>query len=159
MEEDKVFEAYSDESGINVDDRYTSVSVVSGEAWVLNCLRDKLNKTLKDEKVKEVKFFRITGYGSTITKAAIKFIECTVNDFAAYRRVRVDTITTDNKSLERDNYGLGNKPDLERMYYVVLADIVRRWGYTKWGFYPDMNSKVDWSEIVSYLNRTRLRKV
>jgi len=158
MEEDKVFQAYSDESGINVGDRYTSVSVVSGEADMLSCLRDRLGETLEDKKVKEVKFFDIKGYRSPITQAAIRFIECTVNGFAVYGRVRVDTITTYNKSLERDNYDFDNKPDLERMYYVVLADIVRRWGHTKWGFYPDMNSKVDWSEIVSYLNRTRLRK-
>ena len=158
MEEDKVFQAYSDESGINVGDRYTSVSVVSGEVGALSCLRDKLNETLKDKQVDEVKFFKIKGYRSPFTQAAISFIECTVKDFAIHNKVRVDTITTDNKPLERDNYDCGNKPDLERMYYSVLADIVRRWGYTKWGFYADMNSKVDWSEIVSYLNRTRLRK-
>jgi len=37
MDEARVFKAYSDESGINVGDRYTSVSVVSGEAEVLKC--------------------------------------------------------------------------------------------------------------------------
>lgn len=158
MEEDKVFQAYSDESGINVGDRYTSVSVVSGEAEVLNCLRDKLNKTLRDKNIDEVKFFKIKGYKSPFTQAAISFIECVVNDFARYNKVRVDTITNDNKSLERDNYGDGDKPDLERIYYSVLTDIVRRWRYTKWGFYADVNSKVNWKEIVSYLNRTKLRK-
>lgn len=158
MENDRMLRAYSDESGINVGDRYTSVSVVSGEVGVLNCLRDKLNKTLRDKNIDEVKFFKIRGYRSPFTQAAISFIECVVNDFARYNKVRVDTITTDNKSLERDNHGSGNKPDLERMYYSVLANIVRRWRYTRWGFYADMNSKVNWSEIVSYLNRTRLRK-
>ena len=53
MAETKVLEAYSDESGINVGDRYTSISVVSGEADVLDCLRDRLSETLKDKKVKE----------------------------------------------------------------------------------------------------------
>lgn len=158
MDEDKVLQAYSDESGINVGDKYTSVSVVSGEAEVLNCLRDKLGKTLRDKKVDEVKFSEIKRYESPVTKAAINFIECTVNDFAIYNRVRVDTITTDNECLASDNYDYGNKPELERMYCCVLANIVRRWRSTKWGFYPDMNSKVDWSEIVSYLNKTRLRK-
>ena len=159
MAETKVLEAYSDESGINAGDRYTSISVVSGEADVLDRLRDRLSETLKDKKVKEVKFFDTRrGHRSTYTEAAIGFIECAVNDFAVYGRVRVDTITTDNKPLERDDYDFDNGPDLERMYYTVLADMVRRWGYTKWRFYPDMNSKVDWSEIVSYLNRTKLRK-
>ena len=153
-----MFKAYSDESGINVGDRYTSVSVVSGEAEVLNCLRDKLGKTLRDKNVDEVKFSEIKRYGSSVAKAAINFIECTVNDFAIYNRVRVDTITTDNACLAGDNYDSGNKPELERMYYCVLANIVRRWRYTKWGFSPDMNSGINWSEIVSFLNMSRLQK-
>lgn len=158
MKEDKVFEAYSDESGINVGDKYTSVSVVSGEAGVLNCLRDKLGETLRDKKVDEVKFSEIRRYESPITEAAITFIESTVNEFAIYNRVRIDTITTDNKYLESDNYDSANKPELERMYYCVLANIVRRWRFTEWGFYPDINSGVNWSEIVTFLNMTSLQK-
>jgi len=158
MEKDKVFEAYSDESGINVGDKFTSVSVVSGEVGVLNCLRDKLAKTLSDKNIEEVKFLNIRGYRSPITQAAIDFIECTVNDFAIYNRVRVDTITTDNESLGRNNYDSGNKPELERMYYCVLANIVRRWKSTKWCFYPDVSSKINWSEIITYLNMTRQQR-
>lgn len=158
MDEDKVLQAYSDESGINVGDRYTSVSVVSGEAEVLNCLRDKLNKTLRDRNVEEVKFSEIKRYPSPVTQAAINFIECTVNDFAIYKKVRVDTITTDNEYLDQNSYDSGNKPELERMYYCVLTNIVRRWRSTKWGLYPDINSRVNWSEIISYLNRTALQR-
>jgi len=153
-----VFQAYSDESCINFGDRYTSVSVVSGEVGVLNCLRDKLGKTLRDKNVDEVKFSKIERYGSPVTQAAIDFIKCVVNDFAIYNRVRVDTITTDNESLGHNNYYSGKKPELERMYYCVLANIVRRWNYTKWSLYPDKNSKINWSEIVSYLNMTRLQR-
>ena len=125
---------------------------------MLNCLRDKLGETLRDKNVEEVKFSEIKGYGSPITKAAIKFIESIVNDFAIYNSVRVDTITTDNECLDGNNYDYGNEPELERMYYCVLANVVRRWGCTKWGFYPDMNSGVNWSEIVSFLNMTRMQK-
>lgn len=153
-----MFKAYSDESGINVGDRYTSVSVVSGEARVLNCLRDKLNEKLREKEVKEVKFFKIKGYRSPVTQAAINFIKCTVDDFAVYNKVRVDTITMDNEYSEGDDDDCGNKPELERMYYCVLAHIVRMWRYTKWGFYADRNSKVNWSKIVSYLNMTRMQK-
>jgi len=158
MKEDRIFKAYSDESGINIGDRYTSVSVVSGEEDVMDCLRVKLNKALRDENAEEVKFFKIKGFRSRFTRAAIKFIECTVNDFAIYNKIRVDTITTDNESLERYNSDCDSKPDLGWMYYKVLANIVRRWKNTKWGFYADVNSKVNWSEIVSYLNKTRLQK-
>lgn len=158
MSEDKVVKAYGDESNINIGDRYTSVSVVSGEAGVLDCLRDKLDRTLKEKNVDEVKFSEIRKYGSLVTQAAIKFIEFTVNDFAVHNRVRVDTITMDNECLAGDNYDCGNKPELERMYYCVLAYIVRRWRHTKWDFYADVNSRVNWGEIVAYLNVTRVQR-
>jgi hypothetical protein len=158
MSEDKVLKAYSDESGINVGDRYTSVSVVSGEAGVLDCLRDKLDKTLREKNVDEVKFSEIRRYGSLVTQAAVKFIECTVNEFAVRTRVRVDTISMDNEYLAGDNYDYGNRPELERMYYSVLAYIVRRWRHTKWDFYADVNSRINWGEIIAYLNVTRLQK-
>jgi hypothetical protein len=62
MREGKVFQAYGDESCINVGDRYTSVCVVSGEVEALNYLRDRLGETLRDKNVDEVKFSDITRY-------------------------------------------------------------------------------------------------
>ena len=156
MREGKVFQAYSDESGINVGDRYTSVSVVSGEAEALNYLRDKLRETLRDKNVDEVKFSKISRYGSPFTKAAVDFVGCVVNDFAIYNSVRIDTITTDNECLNGQDYDSDSEPDLEGMYYHVLSNVGRRWGCTKWGFYPDENSGVNWSEIVSSLNMTSM---
>jgi hypothetical protein len=158
MSEDRALRAYGDESGINVGDRYTSVCVVSGEAGVLDCLRRKLDKTLREKNVDEVKFTKIRRYEGPMAQAAVKFIECTVNDFAAHNKVRVDTITMDNEYLGGDNYDYGHKPELERMYYCVLAHIVRRWRYRRWDFYADVNSRVDWQEIVEYLNMTSMQK-
>lgn len=149
MREGKVFQAYSDESGINVGDRYTSVSVVSGEAEALNYLRDKLRETLRDKNVDEVKFSKISSYGSPYTKAAVDFVGCVVNDFAICNKVRIDTITTDNECLNGEDYDSVSEPDLEGMYYHVLSHVGRRWGCTQWGFYPDENSRVNWSGIVS----------
>jgi len=156
MREGKVFQAYSDESGINVGDRYTSVCVVSGEAEALNYLRDKLGETLRDKNVDEVKFSEISRYGSRVTEAAVDFVGCVVNDFAIYNSVRIDTITTDNECLNGEDYDSDSEPDLEGMYYHVLSNVGRRWGCKKWGFYPDENSGVNWSEIVSSLNMTSM---
>jgi hypothetical protein len=156
MREGKVFEAYSDESGINVGDRYTSVSVVSGEAETLNYLRDRLGETLRYKNVDEVKFSNITRYGWPVTEAAADFVGCAVNDCAIYNRVRIDTITTDNGCLNGGDYDSGSDPDLEGMYYHVLSNVGRRWGCMKWDFYPDENSGVNWSGIVSRLNMTSM---
>jgi hypothetical protein len=152
MTEGKVFEAYSDESGINAGDRYTSISVVSGEVEALNDLRDRLGETLRDKNVGEVKFSNITRYESPVTEAAVDFVECVVNDFAAYNRVRIDTITTDNGCLNGGDYDSGSDPDLEGMYCRLLPNVGRRWGCTKWSFYPDEHPGVNWSGIVSRFN-------
>jgi len=154
MREGKVFQAYSDESGINVGDRYTSVSVVSGEAEALNYLRDKLRETLRDKNVDEVKFSKITRYERPVTKAAVDFIGCVVNDFAIYNRVRIDTMTTDNECLNGEDYDSVSEPDLEGMYSHVLSNVGRTWGCTQWGFYPDENPRVNWSEWGSSLSMT-----
>jgi len=148
MREGKVFQAYSDESCINVGDRYTSVCVVSGEAEALNYLRDELGETLRDKNVHELKFSNITGYERGVTEAAVDFVGRVVN-FAVYNRVRIDTITTDNECLNGGDYDCVSEPDLEGMYCHLLPDVGRRWGCTKWGFYPDEHPGVNWSGIVS----------
>ncbi len=47
---------------------------------------------------------------------------------------------------------------LEHMYYCLLAHMIRQWNNTKWNFYPDVNSKIEWGGIIAYLNMTRLHK-
>ena len=147
----KIFKAYSDESGINYGDQYTSVSIVSGEEVILNSLRDKLAQKVSDKRINEVKFVEITSYSSPKTQTARAFVEIAINDFAVFKKIRIDTIT-------RDNQSYGNKPDLEHMYYCLLSHIVRQWQNTKWDFYPDVNSKINWGEIVFFLNLARLHK-
>jgi hypothetical protein len=152
MREGRVFQAYSDESCINVGDRYTSVCVVSGEVEDLNSLRDELGETLSSKNVHEVKFSKITRWGWPVTEAAVDFVGCVVNHFAAYNRVRIDTITTDNGSVSGRDYDSGSDPDLDRMYCHLLSSVGRRWGCTKWGFYPDEHPGVNWNGRVSCLN-------
>lgn len=154
MTEGKVFEAYSDESGINVGDRYTSVCVVSGEAEALNSLRDRLGETLRDKNVDEVKFSNITRYERPVTEAAVDFVGCVVNDFAVYNRVRIDTITADNGWLNGGDYDCGSDPDLEGMYRHLLSNVGRRWGCRKWGFHTDEHPGVNWSGIEAFVDRT-----
>ena len=154
----KVFQAYSDESGINDEDLYTSVSIVSGEEAILNCLRDKLSQEISNKRIKEVKFVKVTSYKSTIAKAAKTFIYSVVNDFAIFKKLRIDTITVDNQYLLSTFPDYDKEQKLEHMYYCLLAHMVRRWNNAQWYFYPDVNSKINWNEIISYLNMTKLHK-
>lgn len=149
----KVFQVYSDESGINDGDPYTSVSIISGEEAILNCLRDKLAQEISNKRINEVKFVKVTSHKSTIAQAAKAFIKSAVNDFAIFKKIRIDTITMDNQSPD-----YGDKKNLEHMYYCLISHIIRQWNNTHWNFYPDVNSKINWSEIISYLNMTKLHK-
>ena len=62
MNQKKIFQAYSDESGINEKERYTSISVISGEEEALCFLRDKLAKEISDKGIEEVKYLKVTRY-------------------------------------------------------------------------------------------------
>lgn len=117
----------------------------------LSCLRDKLFQEVNARGIGEVKFVKITRYNSPKTQAARAFIKAAISYFAIYKKIRIDTIT-------RDNQPYGKKPDLEHMYYCLLSHIVRQWQNTKWDFYPDVNSKINWSDIISFLNLARLQK-
>jgi hypothetical protein len=153
-----MFQAYSDESGINNEDLYTSVSVVSGEVTELKNLRDSLVKILNDEKVREVHFQEITGYKKPVAKAARFFIKTAVNDFAALKQIRIDTLTVDNKYIRSvfPDYDMEQK--FEHMYHCLLSHIGRMWNNLNWNFYPDTNSKVNWYNITSFINKTKLNK-
>ncbi len=143
MNQTKVFQAYNDESGIGNEDRYTSISVISGEKEILNCLREKLAQEISQKRVKEVKFVKVTSYKSIIAQAAKTFIYSVINDFAIFKKLRIDTITVDTQYLISTfpDYDKGQK--LEHMYYCLLAHIVRQWNNAQWNFYPDANSKVN----------------
>jgi len=151
----KAFSAYSDESGINPRDPYTSIAVVSGEREALISLRNKLSRIVDEKKVGEVKFVKVVRPKSTLTQAANSFIRCAITDFAICRKVRIDILTNCNV---KDNTNTTIGPPLERMYYVLLSHIIRQWHETTWNFYPDSNSKINWAEIISYLAMTRLHK-
>lgn len=154
----KIFQAYSDESGINIEDPYTSVSIISGEEKELNCLRDRLSQDISDKRINEVKFVKITRHKSTITQTARTFINVAINDFAIFKKIRIDTITMDNQYLFSTFPDYNVEQKLEHMYYCLLSHIVRQWNNVKWNFYPDVNSKVNWNKIVLFLNKTRLSK-
>lgn len=158
MDTQKGFQAFSDESGINYKDPYTSIPIVSGEEEVLNCLRDKLVQEINDKGINEVKFTGITRHKSPVTQAAIAFIRSAVNDFAKYRKIRIDTMTMDNQYLLSTFPDYDNEQKLEHMYHCLLSHIGRQWNNTRWNFYPDINSKVNWNKIINFLSITKLHR-
>ena len=154
----KTYQAYSDESAINPTDRFVSVSVVSGEATILNNLRDYLAEIINNEKVKEVHFGEITGSQRPVTKAAKSFINKVINDFASSRKIRIDTLTIENGYYFNIFPNNTKEEEIEHMYHILLSHIGRQWNNEKWSFYPDSNSHVNWENIISFINNTKLIK-
>jgi len=151
MNDKQLFSAYSDESG-TFDHRFQSIAIVSGEEDIINELRRKLQNELNDKKIYEVKFSEITGYQSPRAEVARQFINFAVKDFANYKRIRIDILTWDIQDSRHNIPNIDNVNNLQIMYYKVLEHMAGQWKEIRWNFYPDTNSKVNWNEIIKYLN-------
>jgi len=146
------YEAYADESGITEDDEYTSVAIISGEKDKLNNLRHQL-LCINNNKVDEVKFLQCTRLHSPMVKIAQACIKCVIDEFIRNESIRIDIIT-------KSNIIPSNRmsDEIEHMYCTLFTHIARCWRKNAWNFYPDENSKIDWSNIVSSLNMTTLER-
>jgi len=153
---DELFSAYSDESGI-YDERYQAIGVVSGPDTELAQLRTRLKDILGEEGVNELKFLNITRSQSKRTKAARRFLTYTVKEFASQVKLRIDVIIWDDQNFPKAQTE-ERASRLEDMYHRVLTYIGRQWNQISWNFYPDENSQIQWEQIVSFLNRTRLNR-
>lgn len=148
-----VYLAYSDESGIFTE-RYQSIGVVSGTKESLSLLRTKLKEILIENNITEVKFSEIRTHAPRI-KAARGFIEKGIK-FAKRNEIRLDILSWDMHDTRHTISGRDDIGNLERMYYKMLRHISERWKQLYWEFYPDENSTVDWRELISYLNKTKI---
>lgn len=149
------FVAYSDESGI-FDKRYQAIGVISGEKRDMLAIRSELNRILKNNNVKEFKWKQIRTDRKKIEVANL-FVQKAV-EFAVQGLIRIDVLIWDMHDKRHSIPRRDNQANLERMYYKVLRHISERWGKRHWELYLDKNSAINWLEIWSYLNQTRLPK-
>ena len=152
-----MFSAYGDESG-TFDHRFQSVAIVSGEEDTIDELRKKLRYEVNDKGIREARFAEVKGYQSPTAEVARQFIDCTVREFANYKRIRIDVLTWDIQDSRHSIPDMDDVSNLQIMYYNALAHMALQWKKTRWNFYPDTNSKVNWSEIAKYLNMRDLSR-
>lgn len=148
-----IFSAYSDESGC-FSERYQAIGIISGDKIILYKLRDELGMILKNQNVNEVKFSEVRTHRPKL-KAAQLFVKKAVG-FAMQRNIRIDVLLWDTHDKRHAIPGRDDVANLERMYYKALRNISERWHQHNWELYPDDGSKINWSEIKSYLNKTRI---
>jgi len=132
------------------------VSIVSGETHSLDLLRDRLLRILEENGLSRVEWKEVTG-DRRRTIAAITYISAAAA-FAIEGAIRMDILTWDMHDDRHRIRGRDDIANLERMYYRLFTNMAKRHGQTRWSFYPDENSALDWEEIAQYISTTRLHK-
>jgi len=149
----KIFSAYSDESGC-FRERYQAIGIVSGGKENLETLNSELKKILNNKRTSEIKFEEVRTHRPKV-EAAELFLNRAI-EFARHKKIRIDVLLWDTRDSRHDIFGRDDIANLERMYYKVLKHISKRWNQTEWKLCPDRNSAINWSEIQSYLNKTKM---
>jgi len=138
---DKIYEAYSDESGFHAE-RFQSLSVVSGERCALESLRKELSDILKAHSLSELKWEDVKGHKPKL-QCANKFLKIAIK-YACEGKVRIDVLLWDVQDSRHAICGRNDIKNLGRMYYKILVHIARRWKCKKWSVFPDINSAINW---------------
>lgn len=114
---------------------------------LINALDDSglSGKELKWEKIRTAKY-RFAG---------LKFLSI-LYPYLLHRELRVDSIIWDTSDARHNIMKRDDKKNFEIMYYRLLFDCMqKRWGHgSLWGFYPDENSQVDWSEFIKIMDNS-----
>jgi hypothetical protein len=148
-----IFSAYSDESGCFTED-YQSIGVVSGKTEELERLKEELSQILAKNRVKEIKFAEVRTHSPKV-RAAQEFVDKAI-EYVINHSIKIDVLCWWIRDARHDIHGRDDLANLARMYYKVLRNISEKWHALNWMILPDKGSKLNWSEIVGYLNRTRL---
>lgn len=147
------YSAYSDDSGCFAE-AYQSICVLSGITDKLERLREELAQILIRNRVTEIKFEKVRTHCPKV-KAAQEFADKAIENILA-QYIKIDVLCWWLGDSRHNIYGRDDPANLARMYYKVLRNICEKWGNHDWTIYPDMGSKLDWGEVVGYLNNTRL---
>lgn len=147
------FSAYSDESGC-FSERYQAIGIISGDKGHLFELRDELGRIIQKKEVNEAKFSEVRTHRPKL-EVAQAFIKRGI-DFARQKKLRIDVLLWNTHDRRHSIPGRDDMANFERMYYKVLRHISEQWHQNNWELYPDDGSKINWSEIKSYLSSTRI---
>lgn len=147
--------AFSDESGC-FNNRFQSIGIVSGQSDHLSSLRDELRSILARLKVKEVHFEKVRSH-TPMLSAACYYVDISIK-YVVQGMVSIDVLCWDTQDSRHDIRRRDDVANLERMYFKILRNVAEKWRQDKWYFFPDKGSKLNWAEITSYLNNTRLNR-
>ena len=152
-ESDEFFSAFCDESGC-FSENYQSIAVVSGKTVELERLKDDLSQILIKNSVREIKFEEVRTHSPKV-RTARQFVDKAI-EYINARILKIDILCWWTKDSRHDIDSRDDFANLARMYYKVLRNVSEKWHVHNWMIFPDRGSKLNWGEVVDYLNKTRL---
>lgn len=154
MDTRSIFSVYSDETGL-FDKRFQGIALVSGPDAALLALRNRLQSILQKNGVDEIKFSEVRTHRPKLLTAQ-GFIGCSVREYAIHAKCRIDVLVWDTQDLRHAIRGRDDVANVRIMYYRLLGHVARQWRQAEWGFYPDINTEIDWDEVSDFLSRASL---
>lgn len=150
------YEIYSDESGCGKD-RYEAIGTLSATPVVIGELRLNLKETLERHSTSSCEFKKIRG--ATQLACATELLK-TIFDCVVSGNARVMVLVWDKHDSRHTVPGRDDLNNLSIMYYHALKVTKRMWmdRDMESEFYPDELSKVDFNNIISFVENGRLRK-
>lgn len=146
---------FSDESGC-FNKNYQTIAAISGRDEDLSRLKIELNQILYENAVSEIKFEKIRTHRPKL-KAASEFIEIAFKYVDAHA-IKIDVLCWSVLDTRHNIENRDDQANLGRMYYKILRNISEKWEIRDWQLFPDKGSKLDWQEVIRYLNQTNIKR-
>lgn len=150
------YEIYSDESGYG-EDRFEAIGTLSVKLGSTKNLQDKLKAILNSYNIKYLEYKKIRD--ERRFKCACEIIEL-IFSFVLCGDVKILVLVWDKHDSRHKVMNRNDLKNISIMYYHALKNTKRLWfdsGIDS-SFYPDELSKIDFLNIIKYLENGRLRK-
>ena len=149
------YAVFSDESGIDDNNRYASISMVSIRFALLYQYLDELQGILQERKIEELKWTDLKGHSSKI-EVAKSFI-----DYAIGKKgnLRIKTLIWDKHDSRHQVERIDKNKNIQKMYFKLGCKVFKNWEDTVqghdqmyWNLYPDRGTSIDFEEVKRFHN-------
>ncbi len=146
---------FSDESGCG-EDRYEAIGTLSGLSGAIGNLRTELQEILNTNRLSDCEYKDIRG-GHKL-KVATAYLDI-LNKYVLSSQIKVMVLVWDKQD---SRHKVSRRDDIANtsiMYYRALKSTKRQWKDITIDseFYPDELTKLDFNQIMGFIERTKIR--
>jgi hypothetical protein len=146
---------YSDESGSG-EDRFEAIGTLSGFGESLEKLKVELSSILSSYNLSHCEYKEVRG--GLKLRVAIEFIKA-IHKYVLASQVKIMVLVWDKHDSRHTVAKRDNLANTSIMYYRALKCTKRQWRDSTIDseFYPDELTKLDFVQIIKFLERTKIR--